>query len=153
MAADSRTEATDRFFDALIERQATLYDAVRAASERYHRFNRSLLEGARQNTRDWTEVGRRIVQSPTDISAVYEALQEAVGNTNQRTLALAREWVEDRVEAQRETREVLRQSFGDLREAVERAQAEAPEFLRNFRRKPAGNATGNGRSSRSKSKS
>jgi len=151
MAADTRSEATDKFFDSIIERQATLYDAVRAASDRYHRFNRSVVEGARMSSRDWTEVGRRVITNPRDMVAVYEAISEAVGNQQQRNLALAREWVEDRVEAQRETREVLRQGIGDVREVVERVQAQAPEFLRNVRRRTTSN--GNGRASKASAKS
>ena len=43
--------------------------------------------------------------------------------------------MEDRLEAQREARDTVRKGFGDVREAVERARADAPEFLRRgFRR-------------------
>lgn len=130
MAKTTRSEASAQFFDSFLERQTSLFDSVRSAADRYHRFNRSLIEGARQSNRDWTEVTRRWITNPTDVVAVYEAVSDAIGNSQARTLALAREWVEDRVEGQRESREVLRQGFGDVREAVERIQAEAPEFLR-----------------------
>lgn len=138
MAKTSRTEASAQFFDSFLERQTSLYDSIRSAADRYHRFNRSLIEGARQSNRDWTEVTRRWVANPTDVVAVYEAVSDAVGNSQARTLALAREWVEDRAEGQRESREVLRQGFGDVREAVERVQAQAPEFLRSIGRRTNG---------------
>ena len=130
MSTSTRTAAVDRLLNAVVERQATWFDAVRSSNDRYHRFNRSLIEGARQGTRDWAEVGRRALLRPTDVVGVYEAVSEAVGNSQARSLALAREWLEDVVESQRETREAVRQSFGDVREAVERAQASAPNFLR-----------------------
>lgn len=130
MSTQTRTSAVDRFFDAVLERQATVYDAVRSATERNHRFTRSILEGARQSNRDWTEVGRRWLSKPTDLIGVYEAASEAVGNQQSRALALSREWLEDIVEGQRESREVMRQGIGDWREAIERVQANAPNFLR-----------------------
>lgn len=140
MAEKPRTEAASQFFDNIIERQATLFDAFRSASDRYHRFNRSLLEGARHGVREWTDISRRLVSSPTDVVGVYEAVADAVGNAQSRNIALAREWLEDQVEAQREAREVLRQSFGDVREAVQRAQDTAPTFLQRWSRRRNGHA-------------
>jgi hypothetical protein len=130
MSTTTRTSTVDRFFDAMVERQASVYDTMRSGNERSHRFSRSLLEGARQSNRDWTEVGRRLLLNPTDLVGVYEAMSEAVGNQQSRGLALAREWIEDVVESQRESREVLKQGIGDWREAIERVQANAPTFLR-----------------------
>ena len=104
MSTQTRTSAVDRFFDAFLERQATIYDAVRSATERNHRFTRSILEGARQSNRDWTEVGRRWLSKPTDLIGVYEAVSEAVGNQQSRALALSREWLEDVVEGQHRAR-------------------------------------------------
>jgi hypothetical protein len=97
-----------------------------------------MIEGARQSSAEWAEVTRRWVTSPMDIAGIYEAVADAIGNIRARNIALAREWFEDRVEAQRETREMVRQGFGDVREVVERAQAGAPEFLRNWRRRQNG---------------
>jgi hypothetical protein len=135
MATSSRETATNQLFDAVIERQVAIFDYWRSAADRYHRFNRSLIEGARQSNQDWADVGKRWLNSPTDLLGVYEAATEALGNGQARTLALAREWVEDRLEAQRETRDSLRKGLGDVREVVERARADAPEFLRRgFRR-------------------
>ena len=128
--ATTRESASDRFFSAILERQENLFDAVRSGNDRYHRFVRSLIEGARQGSHDWAQVGRRWVQHPADIMGVYEGISEAVGNSQARTLALAREWLDDLVESQRESREVVRRGFGDVREAVERVQASAPSFLR-----------------------
>ena len=130
MSTTTRTSTVDRFFDAVVERQASVYDTMRSTNERSHRFSRSLLEGARQSNRDWTEVGRRWLINPTDLVGVYEAMSEAVGNQQTRALALAREWIEDVVESQRESREVLKQGIGDWREAIESVQANAPTFLR-----------------------
>jgi hypothetical protein len=143
MSTSTRRAATDRFFDALIERQASVYDAIRSSNERGHRFSRSILEGARAGTRDWTEVGRRWIASPTDVVGVYEAMTEALSNGQQRALALTREWIEDVVEGQRESREVVRQGLGDWREAIERVQESAPQFLRrnNWGRRSNGNAS------------
>jgi hypothetical protein len=126
----STRPARDRFFDSILDRQAAMFDLIRSRNERLHRFNRSLIEGARQQTRDWVEVSRRWATNPTDLIGLYEAVGEALGNSQARVLALSREWLEDEVESQRETREVVRQSFGDVRDVVERAQERAPSFLR-----------------------
>jgi hypothetical protein len=138
MAESTREQATGQLFDSLIERQASWFDSVRAAADRYHRFNHSIIEGARQSNAEWAEVGKRWITNPTDVTSIYEAIADAIGNLRARNIALAREWFEDRVEAQRETREMVRQGFGDVREAVERAQAGAPEFLRNWGRRENG---------------
>lgn len=130
MATDTRRQAADRLFDSILERQTSVFDAFRNSSERGHRFTRSLIEGYRQGSRDWTEVTRRWASNPTDVIGVYEAMSEAVGNSQQRALALGREWIDDVVETQRESREVVRQGFGDVRQVVERAQENAPQFLR-----------------------
>lgn len=130
-----QSSASDRFFDGLAERQTTFFDTIRGAADRYHRFNRSLIEGARQSALDWTEVSKRAITAPGDFMGVYEAVSEALGNGQARALALSREWLEDRVEAQRETQEVLRRGFGDVREAVERVQAGTPDFLRRTLRR------------------
>lgn len=138
MAAKPRAEASTPFFDNVLERQATLFDAFRSSVDRYHRFNRSLLEGARHGAQEWTEVTRRLINNPTDVVGVYESVADAVGNAQSRTIALAREWLDDRVEAQRETREVLQQSLGDVREVVHRVQDTAPAFLQRWSRRRNG---------------
>lgn len=137
MSTRTRESTTDRIFDGLIDRQATVYDVIRSGNERIHRFNHSLIEGARAGSRDWAEVGRRWVNSPTDLAAVYEAVTDAIGNSQARTLALAREWMEDTVQAQRETTDALRQSFGDVREVVQAVQENGTELLRRARTAPA----------------
>ncbi len=130
MSTSPRKAATNRLFDAVLERQAGIFDAIRSNNERSHRFTRSVIEGARQGSRDWAEVSRRWLANPTDAVGIYEAMSEAIGNSQTRFLALSREWIEDVVESQREGREVLRQGIGDWREALEQVQANAPAFLR-----------------------
>jgi hypothetical protein len=131
--AENRTSATDRFFESLIEQQATFFDSVRNVGDRYHRFNLSVLEGARQSAREWADVARTWAAKPTDVVAVYESVADAVGSGQSRTLALAREWLEDRAEGQREVREAARRGFGDVREAVQRAQESAPDLIKAVR--------------------
>jgi hypothetical protein len=120
----------DRVSNAILERQASIFDIIRSTSDRNHRFTRSLIESYRQGNRDWLEVGRRWVANPTNVTGIYEALSDAIGNSQQRTIALSREWFEDAVESQRESRQLVRQGLGDAREVVERAGARVPQFLR-----------------------
>jgi hypothetical protein len=136
MPATREATATDRLSNAILERQAGIFDAIRSSTDRNHRFTRSLIESARQGNRDWLEVGRRWVTNPTDVTGIYEAVSDAIGNAQTRTLALSREWFEDAVETQRESRALLRQGLGDAREAVERAGARVPQFLRRNRLVP-----------------
>ena len=130
MTTRTRESATDRIFDGILQRQATLFDVIRSSNDRINRFNHSVIEGARQGNRDWAEVGRRFASKPTDFVGVYEAAAEAVGNSQTRSLALAREWVEDAAQSQRETADALRQGLGDAREALQRVQENAPQILR-----------------------
>lgn len=131
----TRESATDKVFDFFLERQTALFQAIRASADRTNRFNHSLIEGARQSSQEWNEVGRRWLDKPTDIIGLWEGASEAWGNAQQRNLSLLREWIEDRVEVQRENTEAIRRGIGDVREVVERAQANAPEFLkRGWRR-------------------
>jgi len=120
----------DRLFMAIIERQETTFDAIRAGNDRYHRFTRSILEASRQGARDWTNVARGWAQRPTDIIGLYESISEAAANGQARRLALWQEALEDLSESQRESREVMRGGFGQMREAVERVQETVPSFLR-----------------------
>ena len=130
MTTRTRESATDRIFDGILQQQATIFDVVRSSNERINRFNHSVIEGARQGSRDWAEVGRRWANKPTDIVGAYEAAAEALGNSQTRSLALAREWVEDATQSQRETADALRQGLGDAREALQRVQESAPKLLR-----------------------
>ncbi len=126
----SPRESIDRLFEAIIERQESGFDTLKSANERYHRFARSVIEGARQGAHDWTSVGRGWAQRPTDIVGLYEAASEALANVQARRLALWQEMLEDLAESQQEGREVVRRSFGEVRQAVERVQENVPAFLR-----------------------
>ena len=48
MSTTTPKASTDRLFDAILERQAGIFDAIRSRNDRLHRFNRSVIEGARQ---------------------------------------------------------------------------------------------------------
>ena len=130
-ATREATTTADRLSNAILERQASVFDLIRANTDRNHRFTRSLIESYRQGNREWLEVGRRWVKNPVDVTGIYEAVSDAIGNAQQRTIALSREWFEDTVESQRESRVILRQGLGDAREVVERAGARVPQFLRS----------------------
>ncbi len=126
----SARDSIDRLFEAISERQESTFDTAKGANERYHRFARSVIEGVRQGTHDWTNVARGWTQRPTDIVGLYESASEAVANGQARRLALWQEFLEDLAESQREGREVMRRNFGEVREAVERVQETVPSFLR-----------------------
>ena len=92
MPATRQTTATsDRLSQAILERQAGIFDVMRSVTDRNHRFTRSLIESARQGNRDLLEVGRRWAKRPTDVTGIYDAIADAVGNSQQRTIALSRE--------------------------------------------------------------
>ncbi len=122
--------SVDRLFMAIIERQETTFDAIRAGNERYHRFTRSVLEASRQGARDWTNVTRGWAQRPTDVVGLYEAISDATANDQSRGLALWQEALEDMADSQREGREVMRGGLGRVREAMEVVQENVPSFLR-----------------------
>ncbi len=123
-------ESIDRLFETIIERRESRFDAIKSINERYYRFVRSVVEATRQGAHDWTNVGRRWAERPTDIVGLYETASEALANDQARRIALRQEMLDDLAESQRESREVVRRGFGEMREAVERVQETVPSFLR-----------------------
>jgi len=113
-----------------IDRPESTFETIRAANERYHRFNRSVLEASRQGARDWTNVAQGWAQRPTDIVGLYESISDATANDQSRGLALWQEALEDLADSQREGREVMRGGLGRMREAMEAVQENVPSFLR-----------------------
>ncbi len=126
----SARESIDRLFETIIERQESRFDTIKSINERYYRFVRSVVEATRQGAHDWTDVGRRWAERPTDIVSLYESASEALANDQARRIALRQEMLDDLAESQRESREVVRRSFGEVREVVERVQETVPSFLR-----------------------
>ncbi len=126
----SARESIDRLFETIIERRESSFDTIKGINERYYRLMRSVVEATRQGAHDWTNVGRRWAERPTDIVGLYESASEALANDQARRIALRQEMLDDLAESQRESREVVRRSFGEVREAVERVQETVPSFLR-----------------------
>ncbi len=126
----SARESIDRLLETIIERQEARFDMIKSINERYYRFVRSVVEATRQGAHDWTNVGRGWAERPTDVVSLYESASEVLANDQARRIALWQEMLDDLAEAQREGREVVRRSFGEVREAVERVQESAPAFLR-----------------------
>ena len=126
----SARDSIDRLLETIIERQESSFDTIKGINERYYRFVRSVVEATRQGAHDWTNVGRGWAQRPTDIVGLYESASEALANDQARRIALRQEMLDDLAESQRESREVVRRSFGEVREAVERVQETVPSFLR-----------------------
>ena len=126
----SARESIDRLFETIIERQESSFDTIKGINERYYRFVRSVVEATRQGAHDWTNVGRRWTERPTDIVGLYESTSEVLANDQARRIALWQEMLDDMSESQREGREVVRRSFGEVREAVGRVRENAPAFLR-----------------------
>ena len=123
-------ESIDRLLETIIERQEARFDTIKGINERYYRFVRSLVEATRQGAHDWTNVGRGWAERPTDVVGLYESASEVLANDQARRIALWQEMLDGVSESQREGREVVRRSFGQVRQAVERVQENAPAFLR-----------------------
>ena len=123
-------ESIDRLLETIIERQEARFDTIKGINERYYRFVRSVVEATRQGAHDWTNVGRGWAQRPTDVVGLYESASEVLANDQARRIALWQEMLDDVAESQREGREVVRRSFGEVRQAVERVQETVPSFLR-----------------------
>ncbi len=126
----SARESIDRLLETIKERQEARFDTIKGINERYYRFVRSVVEATRQGAHDWTNVGRGWAERPADIVGLYESASEVLANDQARRIALWQEMLDDVAESQREGREVVRRSFGEVREAVERVQETVPSFLR-----------------------
>jgi len=118
------SEAEEKFFDALNESYDALLGAIEAGSERGYRVSKEFIQEARKAQREAVELGKKLVEAPTDLAGFYGALVEATSKAQSRTLELAREWLGDLGESGKEARDAIQQVM-KANQAAARAAVEA----------------------------
>lgn len=118
------SEAEEKFFNALNESYDALLDAIEAGSERGYRVSKEFIEEARKAQREAVELGKKLVEAPTDLAGFYGALVEATSKAQSRTLELAREWLGKLGESGKEARDAI-QKVMKANQAAARAAIDA----------------------------
>lgn len=118
------SQAEEKLFDALNDSYDALLEAIRAGTERGYRVSKELMEQAQRAQRESMELGKKLVDAPTDLAGFYGALVEATSKAQGRTLELAREWLGELGDAGKEARDAL-QHVVKANQAAARAAAEA----------------------------
>jgi hypothetical protein len=116
--------AEEKFFDALNESYDALLEAIKAGTERGHRVSKELIEQAQKAQRETVDLGKKLVEAPTDLAGFYGALVEATSKAQSRTLELAREWLGELGESGKEARDALQQVM-KANQAAARAAVDA----------------------------
>ena len=118
------SQAEEKFFDALNESYDALLGAIEAGSERGYRVSKEFMQQARKAQREAVELGKKLVEAPTDLAGFYGALVEASSKAQSRTLELAREWLGEFGESGKGARDAIQQVM-KANQAAARAAVEA----------------------------
>ncbi len=82
----------DRRFNAVRNRHLMAFYTVRKAHDRYRDLVNNAIEANRQGAREWSALGRRWLQQPTDLAGLLRGTAEATANARARSAALFQEW-------------------------------------------------------------
>jgi len=119
------TTAVDRVFSALNEQSSMLLEAIRSANERAFRASKALLEEAEYRRQAALEVGKKIVENPTDLVGISNVVFDKTSEAQGRVIDLGRKSVQEIAVVANETRENAgefaragREAAGGVAEAV-----------------------------------
>jgi hypothetical protein len=101
------SEAEEKFFNALNESYDALLGAIETGSERGYRVSKDFVEEARKAQREAVDLGKKLVEAPTDVAGFYGALVEATSKAQSRTVELAREWLGELGDSGKEARDAI----------------------------------------------
>jgi hypothetical protein len=118
------SEAEEKFFDALNDSYDALLGAIEAGRERGYRVSKDFVEEARKAQREAVDLGKKLVEAPTDVAGFYGAVVEATSKAQSRTLELAREWLGDLGDSGKEARDAI-QKVMKANQAAARAAVDA----------------------------
>ncbi len=89
------TTAVDRVFTALNEQSSLLLGAVRSGNERVFRVSKALLEEAEYGRQATLDLGKKIVENPTDLLGISNVLFDKVSEAQGRAIDLGRKSVRE----------------------------------------------------------
>lgn len=112
-------EATGKLFDAMNESSDAMIDAVRAASDRGHRFSAAVIEQAQESQREAVELTRKWIDAPLDFLGLLTSMTETTTKAQGRALDATRQWFGEMGEAQKESRDMIQRIVNANRAAGE----------------------------------
>ena len=118
------SEAEEKFFNALNESYDALLGAIDAGRERGYRVSKGFVEEARKAQREAVDLGKKLVEAPTDVAGFYGAVVEATSKAQSRTLELAREWLGELGDSGKDARDAI-QKVMKANQAAARAAVDA----------------------------
>ena len=110
---------TDKFFAAVDDAYDVLLDTLKAGVDRGHRVSKGLIDQAQTGQHDTIELARNVAKSPTDLAKTSGALVETLTKTQGRVLEISRQWLDEALDSQQESREALRRLIEANRQAGE----------------------------------
>jgi len=119
--------ATDRIFGALGDQSAVLLGVARSANERAFRATKALLEDAEQNRLATLELGKKIVQEPTNLVGISNLAFDKLSEAQNRAIELGRRAVRETFAVFGETRS----NAGELVKASREAAGGASQVARD----------------------
>jgi cell division septum initiation protein DivIVA len=123
-AKSGLSESEEKFFDALNDSYDALLGAVEAGRERGYKVSKDFLEEARKAQREAMDLGKKLVEAPTDVAGFYGAVVEATSKAQSRSLELAREWLGELGDSGKEARDAM-QKVVKANQAAARAAVDA----------------------------
>jgi hypothetical protein len=99
------SDSEEKFFDALNDSYDALLGAIEAGRERGYKVSKDFIEEARKAQREAMDLGKKLVEAPTDVAGFYGAVVEATSKAQSRTLELAREWLGELGDSGKEARD------------------------------------------------
>jgi len=118
------SSAEEKFFKALNESYDALLGAIEAGSERGYRVSKDFIDEARKAQRVTVDLGKKLLEAPTDVAGFYGAVVEATSKAQSRTLELAREWLGELGESGKEARDAMQKAMR-ANQAAARAAVDA----------------------------
>ncbi len=112
-------EATGKLFDAMNESSDAMIDAIRAASDRGHRFSAAVIEQAQESQREAVELTRRWIDAPLDFLGLLTSMTETTTKAQGRALDATRQWFGEMGDAQKESRDMIQRVVNANRAAGE----------------------------------
>ena len=130
------TTPVDRVFSALNEQSSLLLGAVRSANERAYRVSKALFEEAEYGRQATLEVGKKIVENPTDLVGISNVAFDKMSEAQGRAIDMARRSVREIVAVAGEARE----NAGEFTKAGREAAGGVGEVVRDVYGRTSGAA-------------
>jgi len=133
------SSAEEKFFDALNDSYDALLGAIEAGSERGYRVSKGFVDEARKAQREAVDLGKKLLEAPTDVAGFYGAVVEATSKAQSRTLELAREWLGELGDSGKDARDAMQKAL-KANQAAARAAVDAARSGLSRAREAAGDA-------------